>query len=133
MLFTSRIKELETQLADVTTQRDALAATGIKLSAERDALQAEVTGIQPQLVTAQATINQLNADLDTARASLASQAAASQAAIQTEVVNRLGAAGIAPINRAPIDPAKAMSRDEFSKLSPNAQAAFCRKGGKLSD
>lgn len=108
MLFSSRIKELETQLASVSTQRDQLTTENANLTAQLAEHATELPGLQTQISAHEVTITQLNADLDTARtaattaqAALKAEQEGREAAIKLEVTNRLGAAGIAPIARDP--------------------------------
>ena len=57
---------------------------------------------------------------------------AAEAAIQSEVTNRLAAAGIDPIARAAASEApQEMTRAEFKKLSAKAKAEFCSNGGVI--
>jgi hypothetical protein len=111
MLFSARIKELETQLGAaqgqaqenfslLTTANEALAqaeADNGVLTGERDALTGTNTTLTTDLVTARA-------DLATRTTELATEQTGREAAIFDQVNVRLSAAGVAPIKRDPAGP-----------------------------
>jgi peptidoglycan hydrolase CwlO-like protein len=108
MLFSARIKELETQQATLTADRDRLASANAALTAQLAEHATELSGLQTAVAANESTIAALNADLDTARKSaseaqlaLKAEQDAREAKIRTEVIARCAAAGITPIARDP--------------------------------
>lgn len=108
MLFSARIKELESQLAAITTERDTLAAANAELTTANAECATRHAEDQTAIVAANAERDHAVADLatvtterDTAVSALAAEQTGRETAIQTEVNKRLGAAGIDPIARDP--------------------------------
>jgi len=93
MLFSSRVKELESQLALLTTERDSLATNLLTITAERDTALAA-------LATESTKVGDLTTQLADATARIETPEAI-EAKVSAAVTARLAAAGAAPIARDP--------------------------------
>jgi len=111
-------------------------------STEIAKLQSRIAELEGISTEATASIADLKASLDESSNTIAAHVAtiadlnakveAAEAAIQSEVTNRLAAAGIDPIARAAASEApQEMTRAEFKKLSAKAKAEFCSNGGVI--
>lgn len=125
MFASTKIAELQTQVStleaqikasneDLTSLRASFEEQGEKLTAASEKSAADASRI---------------AELEASEATF-------EARVSAEVTERLAALGTEPIKRDPNaknDDAKEITRAEFKKLKPSAQAAFCASGGKIKD
>ena len=115
-------------------------------------LQGKVSSLETQLATSHAELTDLRASFEAQGETLtaANEKATADAAriaeleacegtfearVSAEVTERLAATGTEPIQRDPDaknPESKELTRAEFKKLKPAAQAAFCASGGTIN-
>jgi hypothetical protein len=110
-----------TEIAKLQTRIAELEGISTEATASIAGLKASLAESSSTIAAHVATIGELNAKVE-----------AAEAAIQSEVTNRLAAAGIDPIARAAaVETQNLLTRAEFGKLSAKAKAAFCTSGGVI--
>lgn len=125
MLFQTRIRELEAQLAEagislqtITAERDELRTANTEFLERHTADTAALAAMQGERDAALGQVATLTAERDAAVANLLTPAALEERVSQ-EVTARIGAAGIAPIAR---DPKVKTEAAEESGLTGRAKA-----------
>lgn len=129
--------KLTADLAKLSGEYQALEAVTVELNCKIDTINAELAAVCAERDSAKAIVASIEALVPNSTALNADPAAAIAAAVVAKSVENISASGFPPDEAPGVNNEQQtddiLTRDEFSKLTPEKQSAFSKRKGKITE
>lgn len=131
------IEKLNEELAKLSSEYQSLQVESVQLNSKLDLISAELAAVSAERDSAKAVVAAIESLVPNSTGANADPIAAIAAAVVAHSTESISASGFPPDQAPSVNSEQqtedVLTRDEFSKLTPEKQSAFAKRKGKITE